>query len=118
MANYLLRVREDSCMSQYPVSLPHDQLVALLDRAGFRPQSARSLPGLRAWGAPVQHTAYCPACQTDGGLVVEPFGKSDPRSVLFCTNSDRCPSHTGATRERDVHLALLPAICRVVEVSA
>ena len=105
-------------MNGYPASSTYPHLVAVLDHAGFRPQPARSLSGFPAWEAPVQHTAYCPACQTDGGLVVEPFGKGDPRSVLFCTNADRCPSHTGVTRERDVHLALLPAICRVVEVSA
>ena len=102
----------------YPYSLSYLKLVAALDRAGLRSEPARALPGFPGWGAPDQHSAYCPACQTDGALVVEPFGKTDSRAVVYCTNAQRCPSHEGASRERDVHLALLTAIRRAVEVPA
>ena len=103
-------------MTQYPASLSHDRLVALLDRAGFRPEPSRALVGFPAWGAPGQHTAYCPACHTEGALVVESFGTTDPRAVVYCTNVHRCPSHSGATRERDVHMALLDALDSIVKM--
>ena len=104
-------------MTDYPASTTCSHLVAILDDAGFRPQPAHSLPGFPAWGAPKQHTAYCPACCTEGSLIVEAFGKTDPRSVLYCTNAYRCSSHSGATRERDVHMTLLDALDAIIEAS-
>jgi hypothetical protein len=102
----------------YPASVTYPRLVAVLDRAGFRPHPARPLAGFPAWRAPVQHTAACPACLTDSALVVEPWGHGDTRAVLYCTNADRCPAHEGARTEREVHLALLTALRRAVEVPA
>ena len=100
----------------YPASVNWDRLVALLDTAGLRPQPARTLHGFPAWGAPAQSTAYCPACGVDGALVVEPWGNSDERAVLWCTNTDRCPSHLDARVERDVHVALLDALNSIVRM--
>ncbi len=105
-------------MTSYPSATSYWHLVAELDRAGFRPEAARVLPGFPGWGAPEQHTAYCPACHTDGALVLEPFGRTDSRAVVYCTNAARCSSHKGATRERDVHLALLAALRLSVEAPA
>ena len=102
-------------MNGYPASVSHARLVALLDRCGFRPEAARSVQG---WPAPEQHTAACPMCLTDSALVVEPWGHGDTRAVLYCTNAERCPSHTAGRTERDVHLALLTAVRRAVEVPA
>lgn len=105
-------------MTGYPASMTYAALVAALDRAGFRPARVRPVSGFPAWGAPERHTAACPACRTEAALVVEPWGREDSRAVLYCTNADRCPSHDGARTERDVHLALLPAVRRAIEVSA
>jgi hypothetical protein len=97
-------------MSDYPASVTYPALVAMLDHAGFRPRPVRSLPGFAAWGAPDLHTAWCPACGTDGALVVEPWASTDPHAVLWCTNEGRCPSHAGAHTEAAVHSALCPHI--------
>lgn len=105
-------------MTGYPASVTYRALVAMLDRAGFRPEPARSLPGYPAWPAPKQHTAACPVCLTDSALVVEPWGHGDTRAVLYCTNAGRCTAHAAARTERDVHLALLTAVRRAVEVPA
>ena len=105
-------------MTGYPASITYTALVASLDRAGFRPVRAGAMTGFPAWGAPEQHTAACPVCLTDSALVVEPWGHGDTRAVLYCTNAERCPSHDGSRTERDVHLALLAALRRAVEVPA
>ena len=105
-------------MTGYPASITYTALVGSLDRAGFRPVRARALSGFPAWGAPEQHTAACPVCLTDSALVVEPWGHGDARAVLYCTNADRCAAHAAAQTERDVHLALLTAVRRAVEVPA
>lgn len=105
-------------MNGYPAALSYSALVSVLDRAGYRPSPARALPDFPAWGAPEQHTAACPACLTESALVVEPWGHGDTRAVLYCTNAERCPSHDGSRTERDVHLALLAALRRAVEVPA
>ena len=105
-------------MTGYPASIDYLALVRLLDLAGFRPAPARVLPGFPAWRAPEQHTAACPVCLTDSALVVEPWGHGDARAVLYCTNADRCAAHAAARTERDVHLALLTAVRRAMEVPA
>jgi hypothetical protein len=105
-------------MTGYPAPMTYSALVSALDRGGFRPAPARTLSGFPGWGAPEQHTAACPACLTESALVVEPWGHGDTRAVLYCTNADRCPAHAGARTERDVHLALLTAVRRAVEVPA
>lgn len=102
-------------MTGYPASVAYSRLIAILDRCGFRPEPARSVEG---WPAPEHHTAACPVCLTDSALVVEPWGHGDTRAVLYCTNADRCAAHTAARTERDVHLALLTAVRRAVEVPA
>ena len=105
-------------MRGYPAAIAYAQLVSVLDRAGYRPAPARTLPDYPAWRAPDQHTAACPLCLTESALVVEPWGHGDTRAVLYCTNAERCASHAGGRTERDVHLVLLAALRRVVEVPA
>ena len=104
MANDVLRVREGSRMTQYPASLSHDRLVALLDRAGFRPEPARALSGFPAWGAPVQHTAYCPACHTEGARIVDSsriFVAEDGCSVPSPGQSGGGPRDDDPSGDRD-----------------
>jgi hypothetical protein len=118
MEHSLLHLPEGVLVIAYPAEIAYAQLVSVLGRAGYRPARARALPDYPAWGAPDQYTAACPVCLTDSALVVEPWGHGDTRAVLYCTNAERCPSHTAGRTERDVHLALLTAIRRAVEVPA
>ena len=90
----------------FPAPITYRAAVGLLRRELCRPEPARALPNFPAWGAPKQHTAWCPVCRTDGSLVVEPFSQAVPQAVFFCTNEYRCPSWEGARTERDVHNAL------------